>query len=130
MNPRAQTSIAPAWAASRSWASKDWRRSFASKFVPPGQGHTRHNHPSAEEIIFILKGHGEQMIEDENGIPETRVVGPGCTVFIPDSRFHATHNSGLDPMEIFVVYSPTGPEKMLQDAPDFRLIPANELTGD
>ena len=52
------------------------------------------------------------------------------TVFIPDSRFHATHNSGLDPMEIFVVYSPTGPEKMLQDAPDFRLIPANELTGD
>ena len=99
-------------------------------FVPPGQGHTRHNHPSAEEIIFILKGHGEPMIEDENGTPETRVVGPGCTVFIPDSRFHATHNSGLDPMEIFVVYSPTGPEKMLQDAPDFRLIPANELTGD
>jgi hypothetical protein len=33
-------------------------------------------------------------------------------------------------MEIFVVYSPTGPEKMSQDAPDFRLIPANELTGD
>jgi oxalate decarboxylase/phosphoglucose isomerase-like protein (cupin superfamily) len=51
-------------------------------------------------------------------------------VFIPDSRFHAMHNLGLDPMEIFVVYSPTGPEKMLQDAPDFRLIPANELTGD
>ncbi len=99
-------------------------------FVPPGQGHSRHNHPGAEEIIFILKGRGEQMVEDEHGTPETRIVGPGCTVFIPDSRFHATHNPGPDPMEIFVVYSPSGPEKLLRDAPDFHLIPANELNGD
>jgi oxalate decarboxylase/phosphoglucose isomerase-like protein (cupin superfamily) len=99
-------------------------------FVPLGQGHTRHNHPGAEEIIFIIKGTGEQMIEDENGKPETREVGPGCTVFIPESRFHATKNIGTEPMEIFVVYSPTGPEKMLRDAPDFRLIPAQDVTGD
>ena len=98
-------------------------------FVPPGQGHTRHNHPGAEEIIFILKGKGEQMIEDENGTPETREVGPGCTVFIPESRFHATKNIGSEAMEIFVVYSPTGPEKVLREAPDFRLIPAGELKG-
>ena len=93
-------------------------------FVPPGQGHTRHNHPGAEEIIFIIKGSGEQMVEDENGTPETREVGPGCTVFIPESRYHATQNTGSDPMEIFVVYSPTGPEKLLRNAPDFQLIPA------
>lgn len=99
-------------------------------FVPPGQGHTRHNHPGAEEIIFILKGTGEQMIEDEKGTPETRTVGPGCTVFIPESRFHATKNIGDEPMEIFVVYSPTGPEKMLREAPDFCLIPAKELNED
>lgn len=98
-------------------------------FVPPGQGHTRHNHPGAEEIIFIIKGQGEQMIEDENGSPETRSVGPGCTVFIPESRYHATKNIGSDPMEIFVVYSPIGPEKMLRDAPDFRLIPATNQKG-
>lgn len=96
-------------------------------FVPPGQGHSRHNHPGAEEIIFILKGRGEQMIEDENGNPQTREVGPGCTVFIPESRFHATRNIGSEAMEIFVVYSPTGPEKVLREAPDFRLILAHDV---
>jgi len=99
-------------------------------FVPPGQGHSRHNHPGAEEIIFIIKGSGEQMVEDENGTPETRTVGPGCTVFIPDSRYHATRNIGPEPMEIFVVYSPAGPEKMLREAPDFILIPAKVVKGD
>ena len=96
-------------------------------FVPPGQGHIRHNHPGAEEIIFIIKGTGAQMVEDENGIPETREVGPGCTVFIPNSRYHSTLNTGSEPMEIFVVYAPTGPEKMLREAPDFRLIAAADV---
>ncbi len=93
-------------------------------FVPPGQGHTRHNHPGAEEIIFVIKGEGEQMVEDEDGTPHTRKVGPGCTVFIPESRFHATQNTGVAPMQLFVVYAPHGPEQLLRDAPDFRLIPA------
>ncbi len=99
-------------------------------FVPPGQGHSRHNHPGAEEIIFFVKGTGEQMVEDENGTPEVREVSAGCTVFIPESRFHATQNTGSEPMEIFVVYSPTGPEKVLREAPDFHLIPAQEVGKD
>lgn len=96
-------------------------------FVPPGQGHARHNHPGAEEIIFILKGKGEQMVEDESGVPHTREVSQGCSIFIPESRFHSTLNTGSDPMEIFVVYSPTGPEKALRDLPDFRIIPKADL---
>ena len=98
-------------------------------FVPPGQGHTRHNHPGSEEIIFVIKGNGEQMVEDEDGTPDTRQVGPGCTIFIPESRFHSTQNTGSEPMQLFVVYSPTGPEKVLREAPDFRLIPASEAKG-
>ena len=98
-------------------------------FVPPGQGHTRHNHPGAEEIIFIIKGTGDQMVEDEDGTRETREVGPGCTVFIPESRYHSTQNTGSEPMEIFVVYSPSGPELQLRDAPDFRLVPIAEMKG-
>ncbi|HEV7256008.1 MAG TPA: cupin domain-containing protein [Mesorhizobium sp.] len=89
----------------------------------PGQGHTRHNHPGSEEIIFIISGEGEQMVEDENGQPVTRAVGPGCTVFVPDSRFHSTQNTGSGPMQLFVVYSPAGPELALRDLPDFRLVP-------
>ena len=95
-------------------------------FVPPGQGHERHNHPGAEEIIYILEGSGEQMVEDENGVPETRQVNAGCSIFIPESRFHSTLNTGDTQMKIFVVYSPTGPEEALRDLPDFRVIPAKK----
>ena len=92
--------------------------------VRPGEGHARHNHPGAEEIIFVISGNGEQMVEDENGNPVTKKVGPGCTVFVPESRFHSTLNTGGGPMQLFVVYSPAGPELGLRELPDFRLIPA------
>jgi oxalate decarboxylase/phosphoglucose isomerase-like protein (cupin superfamily) len=91
--------------------------------LPPGQGHSRHNHPGAEEIIFVISGHGQQMVEDPQGNPITRDVGPGCTVFVPESRFHATLNTGSAAMQLFVVYSPAGPELGLRDLPDFRIIP-------
>jgi oxalate decarboxylase/phosphoglucose isomerase-like protein (cupin superfamily) len=91
--------------------------------LPAGQGHARHNHPGAEEIIFVISGNGEQMVEDEAGNPIVRKVGPGTTVFIPESRFHSTLNTGSGPMQLFVVYSPAGPELALRDLPDFRLLP-------
>ena len=91
--------------------------------LPPGQGHSRHNHPGAEEIIFVISGHGQQMVEDPDGNPITQDVGPGCTVFVPESRFHSTLNTGKDPMQLFVVYSPAGPELVLRELPDFRIIP-------
>lgn len=33
------------------------------------------------------------MVEDENGIPVTKNVGPGCTIYVPESRFHSTKNT-------------------------------------
>lgn len=91
--------------------------------LPPGQGHSRHNHPGAEEIIFVISGHGEQMVETPDGVPEVVQVGPGMTVYVPESRFHSTLNTGSEPMQLFVVYSPAGPELGLRDLPDFRIIP-------
>lgn len=91
--------------------------------VAPGGGHTRHNHPGAEEIILVMSGRGEQMVEDDHGIPITEGVTPGTTVYIPESRFHSTLNTGTEPMILFVVYSPAGPEQALRDLPDFRLLP-------
>lgn len=90
--------------------------------LPSGQGHSRHNHPGAEEIIFVISGEGEQMVEDETGNPVVRKVGPGTTVFVPASRYHSTLNTGRAPMQLFVVYSPAGPERALRDLPDFRLM--------
>jgi oxalate decarboxylase/phosphoglucose isomerase-like protein (cupin superfamily) len=88
-----------------------------------GLGHSRHNHPGAEEIIFVISGTGEQMVEDPEGNPVTKEVGPGCTIYVPESRFHSTTNTGPGPMQLFVVYSPAGPELALRDLPDFRLVP-------
>ena len=90
--------------------------------VPAGQGHARHNHPGAEEIIFVISGSGEQMVEDANGDPVVQKVGPGCTIFVPESRFHSTINNGGGPMQLFVVYSPAGPEQALRELPDFRVL--------
>jgi oxalate decarboxylase/phosphoglucose isomerase-like protein (cupin superfamily) len=92
--------------------------------LPSGQGHTRHNHPGAEEIIFVISGSGEQMVEDPDGNPVTQEVGPGCTIFVPEGRFHSTRNTGPGPMQLFVVYSPAGPELALRTLPDFRVIKA------
>ncbi|WP_417310527.1 cupin domain-containing protein [Devosia sp.] len=91
--------------------------------LPPGQGHARHNHPGAEEIIFVISGEGEQMVETPDGEPVTQKVGPGCTVFIPEDRFHSTLNTGDGPMQLFVVYAPAGPEDLLRQLPDFRIVP-------
>ena len=91
--------------------------------LPPGQGHSRHNHPGAEVIIFVIAGHGTQMVEDPEGTPEVVKVGPGCTVYVPESRFHSTLNTGTGAMQRFVVYSPAGPELVLRDLPNFRIIP-------
>jgi oxalate decarboxylase/phosphoglucose isomerase-like protein (cupin superfamily) len=91
--------------------------------VEPGGGHARHNHPGAEEIILVLSGTGQQMVEDDAGHPITEEVAAGCTIYVPESRFHSTLNTGTGPMTLFVVYSPAGPELALRDLPDFRLLP-------
>ena len=91
--------------------------------VAPGGGHARHNHPGAEEIILVMSGTGQQMVEDDHGTPVTAEVGAGCTIHVPESRFHATLNTGTTPMTLLVVYSPAGPEQALRDLRDFHLIP-------
>ena len=91
--------------------------------LPSGKGHSRHNHPGSEEIIFVISGNGEQMVEDEAGQPIVVKVGPGCTIYVPESRYHSTLNTGSGPMQLFVVYSPAGPELGLRELPDFRIIP-------
>jgi oxalate decarboxylase/phosphoglucose isomerase-like protein (cupin superfamily) len=103
-------------------------RTFSGGVVdlPSGQGHSRHNHPGSEEIIFVISGEGEQMVERPDGTPEVQKVGPGCTVFIPEGRFHSTLNTSKGPMQLFVVYSPAGPEELLRELPDFRLLPKGQ----
>ena len=95
--------------------------------MEPKGGHARHNHPGAEEIIHVISGRGEQMVEDEHGMPIVRQIGPGCSVYVPASRFHSTLNTGAEPMTVYVVYSPVGSEEILRTLPGCQVLPPRAL---
>jgi oxalate decarboxylase/phosphoglucose isomerase-like protein (cupin superfamily) len=89
----------------------------------PGQGHERHNHPDADEVLYILAGTGEQMVDDEQTFP----VRPGQAVWIPRGQFHSTVNTSWEPLTILAIYAPAGAEEALTTLPDYREIPAGEV---
>lgn len=95
--------------------------------LEPGKGHTRHNHPGVEEILYVVSGSGEQMVEDAAGNPVRRQVNAGDLVHIPPDVFHETINTGWEPMRILAVYAPPGPEALLRDMPDCRIVPAGDI---
>jgi len=95
------------------------RHSFGVVELAPGSGHDRHNHPGTEEVIYVVEGEGQQMVDDQPPIP----VGPGACIFIPDDVYHSTLNTGSVPMRLVVVYSPAGAERLLREIPGCRISP-------
>ena len=88
----------------------------------PGQGHERHNHPDADEILYVLAGTGEQMVDDADTFP----VAAGQAVWIPKAAFHSTVNTGWDPLVLLAIYAPAGAEQALKGLPDYRELPPGE----
>jgi oxalate decarboxylase/phosphoglucose isomerase-like protein (cupin superfamily) len=88
----------------------------------PGAGHERHNHPDSDEILYILSGRGEQMVDDADSFP----VSPGQAVFIPKAAFHSTVNTGWEPLVLLAVYAPAGAEEALKGLPDHRELAPGE----
>jgi oxalate decarboxylase/phosphoglucose isomerase-like protein (cupin superfamily) len=88
----------------------------------PGKGHDRHNHPNSDEILYILAGEGDQMVDDREPFP----VRPGQTVFIPQGAFHSTLNTGSEPMAILAIYAPAGAEDVLKELPDYQEVAAGQ----
>jgi oxalate decarboxylase/phosphoglucose isomerase-like protein (cupin superfamily) len=91
----------------------------------PGAGHERHNHADSDEILYILSGEGEQMVDD--GVPFP--VRPEQAVFIPRGAFHSTINTGWQPLTLLAIYAPAGAEEALRGLPDFRELGAGEVAG-
>ncbi|MEU8797262.1 cupin domain-containing protein [Spirillospora sp. NPDC048819] len=85
--------------------------------VNPGKGHARHNHPNAEEVIYVISGEATQMVDD--GRPFA--IREGDAVHIPKGVWHSTHNTTWRPLRLIVTYTPGGEEKALEGAPDFCL---------
>jgi oxalate decarboxylase/phosphoglucose isomerase-like protein (cupin superfamily) len=96
---------------------------FGEVVLQPGRGHDRHNHPESEEILYVLSGEGEQMLDDH----EPFAVKPGDTIYVPTGVFHSTRNTGWEPMRLLALYNPGGPEKVLEGLPDFRQVGAGSV---
>jgi oxalate decarboxylase/phosphoglucose isomerase-like protein (cupin superfamily) len=92
--------------------------SLGEVIVNPGRGHARHNHPDAEEIIYVISGQALQMVHDD----EPFEIREGDAVHVPTAAFHSTLNTGWRPLRLIVTYVPGGEEQALTGAPDFGLI--------
>ncbi len=101
------------------------RFSFGMVVLEPGKGHDRHNHPGSEEIIFVMSGVGEQMVDDQPAV----TVRAGASIYIPADVYHSTLNTGWEPMRLLVVYSPAGPERRLRDIPGCQVLPPGQVPG-
>jgi oxalate decarboxylase/phosphoglucose isomerase-like protein (cupin superfamily) len=101
--------------------------SAVSIYFQPGKGHARHNHPESEQLIFLVAGEAEMMIEFEEGKPEFKTIRAGDLVSIPKGAYHSTFNTGWEPVRILAVYSPPGPEAAMRNSPEFHVIPAGEV---
>ncbi len=98
---------------------------FGEVLVMPGKGHSRHNHPGAEEILYILSGEGEQMVADGEPFP----VRAGDAIYIGEGVYHATLNTGWEPMRLIALYNPGGAELALKELADFQETLAGEQLG-
>ncbi|AIJ26127.1 cupin domain-containing protein [Amycolatopsis methanolica] len=80
-------------------------------FVPPGQGNAPHTH-EVEEVFFVLQGHLEVFVEDEEGNRITRTLGPWETVACPPGVIHGYDNTSLEPVYFQVMLGKGNPELM------------------
>jgi oxalate decarboxylase/phosphoglucose isomerase-like protein (cupin superfamily) len=94
--------------------------SLGEVILNPGRGHARHNHPDAEEVIYVISGEGLQMVHDTEPFP----IKEGDAVHVPTAAFHSTLNTGWRPLRLIVTYVPGGEEGALEATPDFALVAA------
>lgn len=103
-------------------ANEDTNLTFGEVILMPGKGHDRHNHPESEEILYVLSGRGEQMLDDN----EPFSIAPGDTIHVPTAVFHSTLNTGWEPLRLLALYNPGGAEKALEGLPDFEELPPDQ----
>ena len=90
---------------------------FGEVTVAPGTGHSRHNHPHADEIIYVIEGEALQMLDDEPPV----TIRAGACIHVPRGVFHGTQNTGQEVLRLIVIYAPAGEEAVLRALPDVEL---------
>jgi oxalate decarboxylase/phosphoglucose isomerase-like protein (cupin superfamily) len=126
IDPRALSTQTFDWGAIKWFVTPDQTEgasmTFGEVILLPGLGHDRHNHPTSEEILYVLSGEGMQMLDDGEPFP----VKAGDAIFVPTAMFHSTKNTGWEPMRLLAIYNPGGPEKVLEELPDFHEVPSGQ----
>ena len=72
--------------------------SAVSIYFDCGQGHERHNHALSDQLIYVISGEAEMMIEFEEGQPKAQKIRSGDLVTIPKGAYHSTFNVGWEPV--------------------------------
>jgi len=68
---------------------------------PPGSAPEGHVHPTQEEVVFCVSGHGA-LVSPEGSVP----LEPGTAVYVPVGEHHATVSYGPGPLELVTSFSP------------------------
>lgn len=80
-------------------------------YVPTGQGNAAHTH-EVEEVFFVLQGHLDVFVEDEQGKRITKRLGPWECISCPAGVIHGYQNDSLEPCYFQVMLGRGQPETM------------------
>ena len=80
-------------------------------YVEPGQGNAPHTH-EVEETFFVLKGHLEVFVEDEDARRLTTRLGQWECITCPPGVIHGYDNSSLEPVWFQVMLGRGQPDTM------------------
>jgi quercetin dioxygenase-like cupin family protein len=69
--------------------------------LDPGFFHAFHRHPDQDEMITVVSGKVTQYLEGES-----KVLGPGDSVYIDKDVVHGSYNDFDEPAELAVVLAP------------------------
>jgi quercetin dioxygenase-like cupin family protein len=80
-------------------------------YVEPGQGNAAHTH-EVEELFFVLRGHLDVFIEDEEGKRLTKRLGAWDCISCPPGVIHGYANESPEPVYFQVMLGRAKPEAM------------------
>ncbi|ENC6731939.1 cupin domain-containing protein [Vibrio navarrensis] len=84
---------------------------FLDSSIPPGSGAPGHLHTDADEIIYVVSGQVNVML---NG--EEKIAREGDTIFIPKHTEHGFKNVGLYAARLLFYFNPSGVERFFLEA--------------
>ena len=70
--------------------------------IAPGQTvRPAHAHPNGEEIIFVVSGRGQVLVEGE-----VAALSEGCAVLFSPGSIHMVRNNGTKPLKLACFFAP------------------------